>query len=149
VTFSEGTMLTRSRIIVGALVIAACAAIAYVASPLRVNDEAALASLSEYVLSKRYTSGFWDEERRGNTPLWSKALSRCQESPPLTIAPNCQVVVLVSGNSAQEKLARELLSERRRVESWLKDGADAEIGDGLTGRGAKAGALPTLTHEAP
>lgn len=142
-------MSTPSKIIVGAILIAACAAVAYVVVPLRVDDEAALASLGESALSKRYTSAFWDEERRGSTPLWNNAVSRCREFPPSSFGPNCQVVVLVSGSSAQDKLARELLSERRRVELWLKDGADAEIGDGLTGRGAKAGGLPTLTHEAP
>lgn len=143
-------MLTRPRIILGGLVVAACAAIIYIAGALRATDDGAVASLSEPVLSKRYTSAFWDAQRAENTPLWNRAFSACRESPSSTpVSPNCAIVVLVAGGSAQEKLARELLDERRRVETWVKNGASAEIGDGLTGRGAKAGGLPTLTHEGP
>ena len=144
-------MLTRPRLIVGGgLALAACAAIIYIAGQLRVTEDGAVASLSEPALSKRYTSAFWDAQQAENTLLWNRAVSACREAPSSTpVTPNCAIVVLVAGGSAQEKLARELLDERRRVETWVKNGASAEIGEGLTGRGAKAGGLPTLTHEGP
>lgn len=136
--------------ILGALAIGVCGAIAYLVVPARVTEEDALASLSHPDLSERYTGAFWERERGAKTPLWGRALSVCQQlGRRAEPRPNCQVVVLVAGASAQEELAREQLAERRRIEKWIESGTAAEIGDGLTGKGAKAGGLPTLKPEAP
>lgn len=97
-----------------------------------------LASLSESVLSDRFTSGFWARERERNSDLWKRALALCAE-PPVRLAeprPNCAIVAVVADGGAQERLAREQLAERSRVREWLRGGAPADIGDGLTGRGA-------------
>ena len=51
---------------------------------------------------------------------------------------NAQTVFLANETN---KAAQETASLR----TWLMDGAATEIGDGLTGRGAKAGGLPTLS----
>ena len=143
-------MSTQIRMILGVLVIGACGVIVYLVAPARLTDEDALASLSEPVLSERYTSAFWDRERAVGTPLWGRALRTCRDlEEDASPGPNCQVVVLVARANAQEELAREQLSERRRIEKWLGSGATAEIGDGLTGKGAKAGGLPTLRPQEP
>jgi hypothetical protein len=135
--------MTRSQIILGILAIGACGAIVYAVVPLHIEDTDVIASLSEPSLSERYSSAFWEKERAGKTSLWTQALEACRDAAT-TPRPNCQIVLLVAHASAQEELAREQLAERRRLEKWIKNGAKGEIGDGLTGKGAKAGGLPNL-----
>lgn len=98
----------------------------------------ALASLDDPKLSSEFDSGYWLRQSKDETTVWGEARAACEhgESNAARPRPNCRVVALVA---EERRVAGFVVTPPRAGQV-----ASAEIGNGLTGHGARPGSIPSV-----
>lgn len=98
----------------------------------------ALASLDEPVLSSEFGSAYWLRQSKDEATVWGEARAACEHGGPNAARPrpNCRIVALVA---EERRVAGVVVTPPRAGEI-----ASAEIGNGLTGHGARPGSIPSV-----